>query len=273
MKNKFIPFFNEDNGFNLPFVIEKDDLGNDVLVISIDKKIPLNKSNTDINYQTAVYNNCCEGNLYSANEIENCLYVIREKQYYKNYSETKVKIIDNEEFDFCTYVEDEFNKVYMSYNSKYIVFWNIDEKFPMNDVVAAYDIENKKSIDCTDQIIVNELIKSVVKYRRCAYDILVSILKEDVLVKDPDRLYSFMSFLTNRDINDSNYQFVVPVVKEYVIKKYPKLKTHKINVDNLKKLTKYYGLDSFVFKQIDRDIKDLTYKENKEEKKLVKKQL
>ena len=102
MKNKFIPFFNEDNGFNLPFVIEKDDLGNDVLVISIDKKIPLNKSNTDISYQTAVYNNCCEGNLYSANEIENSLYVIREKQYYKNYSETKVKIIDNEEFNFCS---------------------------------------------------------------------------------------------------------------------------------------------------------------------------
>lgn len=272
MKHRFIPFFNEDNGFNLPFVIEKDELGNDVLVISSDNKAPLNKKYTNINYQTAVYNNCCEDKNYSAYEIENKIYIIKGNEYYKNYSEIEVKIIDGKEKKSFTYVEDEFNKVYMSNNSKYIVFWNVDERCPMNEVVAAYDIEHHKLIDCTNQRIVNELIESVVLYRRCAYDVIASILKEDVLVKDSERLYTFLSFLTNKRVNKYNYPLEVPAVKEYVIKKYPKLKTHKVNINNLKKLIKYYGLDSFAFKQIDRDIKDLTYIENKEEKQLIKKQ-
>lgn len=262
MKQKFFPFFRDDNGSNLPFFIKKDKKGNDVLVVNGQNSIPLNKKNTDLNYQMAVYNEIVLNKETLGYELKANLYLVLNTKYYEKYSETDLKIIhDNKTVNICSYVQDDNNKVYISNNDYYIVVSTYDCKFPVKDIISIYDIKEKKLVDCTDFATANNIYDSVTKHRRCSYDVIASIITESILIPDKQRLYEFMSFLTGYKIDDGNYFFVAPYVKEYILYKYPEFRDQKIskNINKVYKLNDKYGFDYFTFKPIDYKFENLKY--------------
>ena len=157
MKQYLYPFIRDDNRNNLPFFIQKDSVNNDVLVIGDCKRIPLNSKNTSLDYQFAVYNQCQNDHEYSAKEIKPELYIIREKISHDQYIESNITLINHNTMPMISTIEDRCHKCFLSYNSKYIVIWERDYTCPTIDVVAAYDIEMEKMIDCSINKVVNEL--------------------------------------------------------------------------------------------------------------------
>lgn len=167
--------------------------------------------------------------------------------------------------------EEDLSKILsFSYNNKYIVVWESYYDCPIINVLAAYDIEKERKIDCSDNYINDKLIDSVVKIRRCMYDVVASILLDEELMIDKYRLYSFMSFILNKRINESNFHKVTPIIKEYIISKYPELNNQKIynSKKELMMMNEKYGIDYFVFKKMEYSIDGIKYINNK---KLIKK--
>ena len=155
---------------------------------------------------------------------------------------------------------------FLTYNSKYITVVERDYDYPINDVVAAYDIIEDKQIDCTDYHIRQELCDSVVNYKRCLYDVVASILTNQILMIDKQRLFSFMSFLTNRHIDDDNYEQYTQLIKEYIIHNYPGFKDHNIDTNKklIMELNSIYGINYFKFKKIPYTIDNISYLQDKQ---------
>ena len=247
------------------YEIIKDKNSNDVLLIG-NKEVPLNKSNTSLEYQKQIYN-CCQGDInYIAYEIKPSLYAVIEKKE----NEYSVKIINNQIINMIDVIKDYNYDFSMTYNSKYVVVYRKEHVCPIIDILAAYDIKMNKLIDCSNYKINNSLVDGVVKYRRCMYDVMSSIINNQILVKDQERLFSFMSFISNKKITENNFYDIAPIIKEYIYHNYPHLKNQTFYTDkkNILILNEQYGINNFVFRKMDYDIGGLTYIK---EKTLIKK--
>ena len=131
-------------------------------------------------------------------------------------------------------------------------------------VVAGYDIKNRKILDCDDFSTANNLYKAIVEVRRCRFDCIYSILSGKVLVEDVFVLYNFLSFILNMQVNDDNIKKSLKEARSYILKKYLKLKSIRINddVETVVK-NKNFEINYFYFNRIDQEIDNLKCKENK----------
>lgn len=250
--------------------IISDKYNNDVL-INNDQEINLHKHNTSNTYQQKVLENVKAGYNYEAYQINNNIIVLKEIKSYNNFDEINYNIINNEVELFYTSIDNAAHSSFLSFNEKYIVVVEREYDCPLINVLAAYDIERGKYIDCSSHSIKNELADGVVKYRRCLYDVIASVLTDQILMIDKQRLFSFMSFVVNKKINEKNYHDYTGVVKEYIIRCYPGFNNHNDNIDKkiALELNGIYGIDYFKFKKIAYDIPDLSYINDKQ-KRLVK---
>ena len=240
--------------------IVKDKNKNDILVVN-NKLVPLNKRNTSLRYQKRIYDYCKEDIDYLAYEIKENLYSVVEKRE-DMYS---VKIIKDDVIDMIDIEKNNTYSVFLDFNSKYVVVYSQEHVCPIKDVLSAYDIKNNKLIDCTDFQTKSQLLDAVVNYRRCMYDVISSIMNNQVLIPDEERLYSFMSFVTNKRIHSNNFSAVVPMLKEYIYHYYPELKEETMYTDykNVMHMNEQYGIDHFIFKKMPYDIPGLSYIKNK----------
>ena len=103
--------------------------------------------------------------------------------------------------------------------------------------------------------------KKLVEIRRVRLDVLISIINNKILIKDRVRLYRFLSFIMNKEIDKNNYKDYLDEAREYVLSKYPNLLDIEIN--NIDDKNKDYGINYFYFNRIDEDITDLKYLSNK----------
>ena len=245
--------------------IIEDNVGNDILMFD-NKVIPLNRKNASQKFIQVVINNCVDNSDYDAYQIKDGLYVIKEIKSYRHYKETTYKIIMDNIIELYTSIETELRSSFLAYNSKYITIVERDYDYPINEVVSAYDIAKKKIIDCNNYSTRCELSDGVVNYRRCLYDVIASVLTSQILMPDKERLFSFLSFVTNERINESNYMSCLDKVKKYIIHCYPGFKGKKIDTNQrvILDLNSIYGVDYFKFKKIPYSIKNLTYVKDKQ---------
>lgn len=245
--------------------IVKDNIGNDVLMFN-SKVIPLNKKNTDNNFRQIVMNHCTGNFEYDAYQINDELYLIKQIKKYKYYTEVNYKLINDDTIELFTSIETASKSSFFAYNNKYITVVERDYDYPINDVVAAYDIDANKLINCHDYQTKQVLCDSVVNYKRCLYDVVASILTNQILMIDKGRLFSFMSFITNETIDDNNYYDYVEEVKKYIIHCYPGFKGKKVDTSKriILDLNCIYGIGYFKFKKIPYKIDNLNYINDKQ---------
>lgn len=222
-----IPYIKEDNSCNLPYAVSVDEFGCDVISFN-DKVIPLNKQKSNINYQLTIYKYCRDEYEYSAYQIIENVYIIIQYKNYKKNIQGLFKVIDHDkEINLSPFINDDTSIYSVSYNDKYIVLLKSNLNYYDKEIVEAYDIDNKKMIDCSNQANVHALMTKIVNKRRCSLNIILSILK-GTLTNDKSRLFAFLSFLNNCEINENNYYDYLDVSKKYILKLYPEL----CNYDN-----------------------------------------
>jgi hypothetical protein len=177
-----------------------------------------------------------------------------------------VKIETDKTVELYNEEEDVSKILSFSYNNKYVVVWESYYDCPIINVLAAYDIEKERKIDCSDNYINDKLIDSVVRIRRCMYDVVASIILDEELMVDKYRLYSFISFIINKTVDESNFHEYSPIIKEYILNKYPELNNQKIYTSkkDLIIMNERYGIDYFVFKKMEYNIEGIKYIKNKE---------
>lgn len=177
-----------------------------------------------------------------------------------------VKIETDKTVELYSEEEDVSKILSFSYNNKYVVVWESYYDCPIINVLAAYDIEKERKIDCSDNYINDKLIDSVVRIRRCMYDVVASIILDEELMVDKYRLYSFISFIINKTVDESNFHEYSPIIKEYILNKYPELNNQKIYTSkkDLIIMNEKYGIDYFVFKKMEYNIEGIKYIKNKE---------
>lgn len=207
--------------------------------------------------------------IYLKNQLN---YTIKEGLYLiRNNNSYSIKQNENELIELYSN-EDMDSYIFFSYNNKYIVIWETYYDCPITTVLAAYDIENKKIIDCSNSYTNKELVEGVVKKQRCMYDVVASILMDTELMIDKNRLYNFMSFIINKRVNESNFHKYTSIIKDYIISCYPELESQKIytNKKELLALNEQYGIDYFIFNQMEHNIDGLKYIKNNEFVKIIK---
>lgn len=240
----------------LPYIIKQNSLGQDVLVTH-NNQINLNKKNSSLNYQRKAYENCLDDLSYEVYEVNKKTYII--KSYNQKDNMCYIDVIDSHRTNI--YSADDCNPLNISYNNNYITVWDMDYECPMINLLAAYDIKQQRLIDCRDIYTSNSLIDGVIKYRRCMFDVVASILLNKELMIDKTRLYSFMSFIVNDNVNQQNFWVYTDQIKSYILKFYPELKNidKQLNQKDILKLNQQYGIDYFVFKQQDHIIPNIKY--------------
>lgn len=261
MKEKCIPFYLDNNSCNLPFYLIKDSKGNDVIYINEKNIIYTNTYNNDINSQLTLFTKYFNLGICSIHKVNNDVSII--KQFINN---DIVWYISNKE-DFIKIYEDKYDHlegVNIHINSKYLCLTSYEYGEAIPDVVSGYDLTCNKQLDCNDYNTCSNLYKSLVEIRRCRFDVIISILKGEIITNDSDRLFRFMSFILDKKIDDNNYKDYISIVQNYILKKYSNLKELDIdNIDNLDDKSKQYGINHFYFNRIDKKIDNLKYVDNK----------
>ena len=262
MKTKCIPFYLDNNSCNLPFYLIKDSKGNDVIYINDSNMIYTNAKNNDIDRQLTLFTKCFNHGICSIYKVNENVSIV--KQFIKN---DITWYISNKDDYFKIYEDkyDHLEGVNIHFNSKYLCLTSYEYGEAMPDVVAGYDLTSNKLLDCNDYNTSSNLYKSLVELRRCRLDVIISILKGEILTKDNDRLFRFMSFILDKKIDNNNYKDYISVCQNYVLEKYPNLLELDISdIDNLEDKSKEYGINHFYFNRIDNDIEDLKYVKGKE---------
>lgn len=261
MKEKCIPFYLDNNSCNLPFYLVKDSKGNDVIYINEKNMIYTNACNNDINRQLTLFTEFFNFGICSIYKVNKEVSII--KQFINNdiiwYISKKnefIKIYENK--------YDHMEGVNIHFNSKYLCLTSYEYGDFIPDVFFGYDLTCNKQLDCNDYNTSSNLYKSLVEIRRCRFDVIISILKGEILTKDSDRIFRFMSFILDKKIDNNNYKDYISVAKEYVLKKYPNILEMDIDdINNIEDKNKEYGINCFCFNRIDRKIDDLKYVDNK----------
>lgn len=262
------PYVNEDNSCNLPYVVNIDEFGNDVIHIN-NKVIPLNVKKSSLNYQLTIFNNCFDEYNYSAYQIKDNIYIIIKYEEYKNSTEGMFNIIDNGNIiNLSSFINDDTNIYSLSFNDKYIVLLKSDLDYLDKQIIEAYDIENKKMIDCDNYNNIEGLMDKVVNKRRCMLDVIVSILTGKIMDNEL-RIYNFLSFLNSCEVNKDNYQEYIYLSRKYILEQYPELNNFNLNlsIEEINNLTNSFSSNNFTFNPINKIIDNLTYKQDKVKKK------
>ena len=261
MNEKCIPFYLDNNSCNLPFYLIKDSKGNDVIYINEKNMIYTNTRNNDINRQLTLFTMCFNHGICSIYKVNNDVSII--KQFINN----DIILYISTNNDFVKIYEDKYDYsegVNIHFNSRYlcVTLYEYGEAIP--DIVSGYDFICNKHLDCNDFYTSSNLYKSLVEIRRCRFDVIISILKGEILTKDSDRLFRFMSFILDKKIDNNNYKDYISIAKKYIIKKYPDLLDINIDdISNLEDKSKEYGINYFCFNRIDKKIDNLKYIDNK----------
>lgn len=241
------PYIKEDSCC-LPYVIKRDEFGFDVIIFN-NKKIPLNKKNSSVNYQISIYNNCIDDYEYKSFEIIDNIYVFIKYINYPNKIVGNFNIIDNGNIiNLNTFINDDKNVYSLSCNDKYIVMIKSDLEYIDKQIIEAYDIDNKKMIDCNNYNNIELLMKYVVNKKRCSKEILEKILNNNIDIDDY-LVYDFLSYLNDKKIDNNNYKDYIDVSCKYILNCYPNI----YNKD----------LEIYTFNTINHTINNLTYIENK----------
>ena len=262
LKTKCVPFYADNNSSNLPFYLLQDVRGNDVIYINKDNMIYMNRKDIDLKDQIFMYSKCFNKGICFAYKINNDLTLLKQQQDKNIYwflldRENQLGIYHN--------YFDNLEEVNFHFNDNYLCITSTEFGDCIPNVVAGYDIKNKEILDCRDFSTTNNLYKAIVEVRRCRFDCIYSILEEKVLLEDKNRLYKFLSFILNKDVNDNNITRSLKEAKPYVLKKYPKLSKFKIrnDIETVREKSKNFGLNYFYFNRIDKEIDNLKYQKNK----------
>ena len=257
MKN-CIPFYLDNNSSNLPFYLIKDEQGNDVIYIDKNNIIYTNTKNNNLEKQLTLFTECFNKGICSIYKVNDNVSVVKQIidkdiNWYINNQESYIKLYQ----DRLEHIEG----VNIHFNSKYLCITSYEYGDAMPEVVAGYDLTNNKQLDCEDFNTNNSLYKKLVEIRRVRLDVLISIINNKIFIKDRVRLYRFLSFIMNKEIDKNNYKDYLDEAREYVLSKYPNLLDIEIN--NIDDKNKDYGINYFYFNRIDEDITDLKYLSNK----------
>lgn len=258
-----IPFYLDNNSNNLPFYLVKDSRGNDVIYINDKNMIYTNCKTNNLGQQLNLYNKCFNQGICSLYKINDELSVV--KQIINNNIVWHINTND----DYYKIYEDKIDHlegINIHFNSKYLCLTSYEYGEAMPEVVAGYDIEKSKLLDCNDYNTSSNLYKSLVEIRRCRFDVITSILKGKIFIDDIDRLFHFMSFILDIKINKTNYKDYLLITRNYILSKYPNLEDIDIkeDIESIKSSSKEYSINHFYFNRIDSDIKDLKYIKNNE---------
>ena len=82
MKQKYIPFYLDNNSNNLPFYLTKDKRGNDVIYINSKNMIYTNTKNSNIGQQLNLFTRCFNQGIYSLYKVNDELSLV--KQFINN---------------------------------------------------------------------------------------------------------------------------------------------------------------------------------------------
>lgn len=260
--NLIMPYLKEDNSCNLPYMIKKDKNNCDVLVME-EKQIPLNITNTTLNYQLSIYNNCLDEYQHKAYQVMNNIYILLRYKKNKYVVSGQIDIIDHGNvYNLCDFENNDMDMYNISYNDKYIVAFKTDPEGYTKEVVEAYDIRNKKMIDCNDYNSVNGLLNNVVNKRHCKFDVIISILTGKITNENRERVLNFLSYITKENIDETNYYDVLSKTRKYILSCYPELNDINLNIsgDQIKLQSHKYSLDYFSFNPIDSTVPNIKYK-------------
>ena len=255
------PYIKEDS-CSLPYDIIKDDFGCDVIKTN-NKTIPLNIKNSDLNYQLTIYNICCDEYDYKAFKVTDNIYVFIKYTDYHHRIYGNFNIIDNNNIIYLScFINDDENVYSLSFNKQYIVLIKSDLDYLDKEIIEAYDIKNKKKIDCDNYNNIEELMNNVVNKKRCRFDVIYSILTGKML-NNESRVYDLLSFLNKVNIDKHNYQKFLDISRKYILSIYPEINKLIINYNGLYNYMQQYNLNYFLFNPIDTTIQNLTYIEDK----------
>ena len=263
MKTKCIPFYLDNNSNNLPFYLVKDSKGCDVIYINDKNMIYTNSKTNNLGQQLNLYTRCFNQGIFSIYKVNDELSIV--KQIINN----DIIWYINTNDDYFKIYEDKFDHlegVNIHFNSKYLCLTSYEYGEAMPEVVAGYDIEKSKLLDCNDYNTSSNIYKSLVEIRRCRFDVIISILKGKILIDDSDRLFHFMSFILNTKITDDNYKDYLLIARNYILSKYPNLEDIDIkeDIELIKNNSKEYSINHFYFNRIDKNIDNLKYIKNNE---------
>lgn len=260
LKTKCIPFYADNNSSNLPFYLLQDARGNDVIYINDKNMIYTNSKNITLYEQMDMYTKCLNQGICYFYRIDKNIRVLKK---HINKDIYWYLLNGNDQLGIYKTKFDNLENVNIYFNDKYFCLTSMEYGEYVPEVVAGYDIKNKKLFDCEDYQTGNYLYKSLVEVRRCRYDCICSILQKEILIDDEERLFSFLSFILNKKITKENYMDNIDKARFYVLKKYPKLINLKIEKDKLKEQNKLFGINHFYFNRLETDMPELKYKQNK----------
>ena len=253
-----IPFYLDNNSSCMPFYLLNDVRGNDVIYIGKNNLVYLNDKDYPLSYQILLYQLCLDKGLCFAYKInDNTTLLKKQKDNKVSYS-----VLNNatQKSLYKGYF-DNLEQLRIHFNDKYICLTSTEYGDYYEKVIAGYDIEKAKLLDCNDYKTSSQLYEALVENRRCRDDLINSILKEKVLIKDKSRLYNFLSFILNEEINDKNVLDALTKAKSYVLERYPEVLD--INKKEDKNKDKENDIKFFQFNRIPKKISNLKYKENK----------
>ena len=263
--NLIVPYVREDNSCTLPYYIKKDENNYDILVIG-EKEIPLNICNSDINYQTTIYNKCFDDYQYKTYQVTNNVYVLY-RYLENNYITTGYisVLVNNNEYYLCDFENNDREIYDIIFNNKYIVVYKSDSEYYSREISEGFDIEHEKLIDCTDSKNYKGLLDNVVNKKRCRFDTLISILKGKISEINKERVFDVLSFLVGYEVNVKNYNDILFISQQYILNNYPELLSIDLNLtdEEIRLQTINYGLSYFKFNPINHTIQDIKYKQNK----------
>lgn len=262
LKTQCIPFYSDNNSSNLPFYLLHDRRGNDVIYINEKNIIYTNQKNSEINEQLNLYEKCFNRGICYSYKINKQLSVIK-KQIGKDIYWYLLN--GNDQLGIYQTKYDNLEDIRIHFNNKYFCLASTEYGDCIPNIVAGYDINKKQLLDCSDYKTENILYKYLVEARRCQFDCICSILSGKMFIEDEDRLFYFLSFIFDKQINQHNYKEYLSIARNYILQKYPKLKNLKIPFDKLKiqEQNKNFGINYFYFNRIDKNIDDLKYFDNK----------
>lgn len=262
LRKQCIPFYSDNNSSNLPFYLSKDTRGNDVIYINDQNMIYTNQKGLEINDQLNLYEKCLNQGICYYYKIDKELAIIK-KQINKDIHWYLLNGTDQIGIYNTKYDNLEDIKIY--FNDKYFCLTSMEYGECMPSIVAGYDITQKKFLDCSDYKTENSLYKSLVEVRRCRFDCICSILSGKLLLEDEERLFNFLSFILNQQVNHENLRESLSISRDYILHKYPDLSQINVYFDKseIEKQSENFDVGHYYFNRMSKKLEELKYLNNK----------
>lgn len=262
LMKRCIPFYADDNRSNLPYYLVQDVRGNDVIYVNPSNHIYTNQKNLGLNEQLNLFHKCINQGICYTYKINKDVTILKkhiEKNIYWYLLDGK------NELNLYQSFYDNLEDINIIFNDKYFCLTSKEYGDAIPTVVAAYDIEQKKLLDCEDYQTENILYKTLVDVRRSQFDCVYSILTGKMMEETNERLFKLLSFMLGKKVDKNNYLDDIQQVRNYILNKYPYLSNIKVidDVDELKELNYQFDINHFSFNRINEDLTKLKYLEPK----------